>query len=286
LDQAKTRVAENFKRNDAIEEGEFGITSVLNLYGVYGTRNMLELVHPQSLANLLRVLSPFVRDRRERMGDATIEVNHCIGGGYLLRNHFFEVPEIATCPLKLFAIFKPTTYNRQVGMNFFADYIYDDILSLSRVDQEFNLFKEFAIEGRDEQGLRIKKSYSLEDVMNSKNSFFTELREGVERKQKLSLTLWLRIKNLNKLGSYTETSMNPLSQGMRTLVVNDEDFIYVKTTKVYILHVIEQKEKLSFVSFSHAPLCALQEGIFQSREAAESYASFYIKHTQSPTEKS
>jgi hypothetical protein len=61
-------------------------------------------------------------------------VNHAIGGGYLFRNNIFEVPEVATTPLKIYQIFKASAVSRMTVAGLFIDHIYDDILSLSRID--------------------------------------------------------------------------------------------------------------------------------------------------------
>ena len=83
------------------------------------------------------------------------------------------------------------------GYNFFIDYIYDDVLSMSRVDQEFNLFKSFTIHHNTQSKL-LKKTFNLEEVINGKNSFYAELREAIEKKEQISFKIWLRIKNLDK----------------------------------------------------------------------------------------
>lgn len=71
------------------------------------------------------------------------------------------------------------------------------------------------------------------------------------------------------------------------MVVNDDDFIYIYTEKVYILHLIERKsgDLRAFTSFTHSPLCALMDGVFQTREAAQNYTAFYLSKDQSPTDK-
>jgi hypothetical protein len=60
---------------------------------------------------------------------------HAVGGGYLFRNDgILNVPESAANPLKIFSIFHVQTSNRMSAVTCFLDYIYDDVLSLSRVD--------------------------------------------------------------------------------------------------------------------------------------------------------
>ena len=75
--------------------------------------------------------------------------------------------------------------------------------------------------------------------------------------------------------------------GIQNLVVNEDDFMYVQTEKIYILHMIEKKPGFQDkTSFSNAPLGCLLDGVFQSREAAEAYASFYMTPGMNPGEKS
>ena len=122
-----------------------------------------------------------------------------MAGGYLFRSKIFEVPEAATNPLKLYAIFHASVALKQSGFQFFADFIYDDVLSMSRVDQEFNLFQQLVISGRDPQtNAAVKKVYLLEEVINGRNSFYSEIREATEKKFKIALRIWLRIKSLDK----------------------------------------------------------------------------------------
>ena len=75
---------------------------------------------------------------------------------------------------------------------------------MSRVDQEFNLFKNFIIYQKDEKTLKTtKKGFTLEEVINGKNSFYAEIQTAIEKKYKISLNIWLRIKNLERMTSYT-----------------------------------------------------------------------------------
>ncbi len=49
------------------------------------------------------------------------------------------------------------------------------------------------------------------------------------------------------------------------MVVNEDDYIYVYTERIYILHLIErnfQADTTNYVSYSHSPLCALNEAVF------------------------
>lgn len=60
-----------------------------------------------------------------------------------------------------------------------------------------------------------------------------------------------------------------ISGRAHNLVIGDGDYVYVLTEKVYILHTIESDGS---ISYSHAPLCALAEGLFQKKETAIKYA--------------
>jgi len=197
-------------------------------------------------------------------------VSNAVAGGYLFRSRIFEVPEAATNPLKLYSIFQATVAVRQSGFQCFADFIYDDVLSMSRVDQEFNLFQQLVINGRDAQTSEvIKKVYTLEEVINGRNSFYSEIREAVEKKLKISLRIWLRIRSLDKSdGSFEPSTRQGL--GLHNLVVHEDAYVYVKTEKVYVLHLVEKRPdgKVNFISYTHSPLCAVLEGVFQTREAA------------------
>jgi hypothetical protein len=61
-------------------------------------------------------------------------VHHAISGGYLFRNNIFDVPEVGTTPLRIYSIYQPTVINQTIGINFFIDYLFDDVLQMSRVD--------------------------------------------------------------------------------------------------------------------------------------------------------
>ena len=88
-----------------VDIGPFGITSVMGLYGVYGLKNVLEILDPKYVTLLLKVIKPYTLEKTESMGDIKYEINQAIGGGYLFRSGVFEVPEAATVPLKIFSIF-------------------------------------------------------------------------------------------------------------------------------------------------------------------------------------
>lgn len=129
-----------------IEESEFKITSIAGLYNTYGVKNVLEVLDPNYVPSFLRSVSAFCQDTAESFGDIKYEISHAIGGGYLFKSKFFPVAECATVPLRLTAIFSPIVGNQQTGFKFFLDFVHDDILSLTRIDQEFNLIKYFCIE--------------------------------------------------------------------------------------------------------------------------------------------
>ena len=57
-----------------------------------------------------------------------------VAGGYLFRSKVFEVPEAASQPLKLYTVYQAACQNKNTAINFFIDFIYDDVLALSRVD--------------------------------------------------------------------------------------------------------------------------------------------------------
>lgn len=137
---------------------------------------------------------------------------------------------------------------RQSAFSFYTDFIYDDVLSMSRVDQEFNLFKSFIIQGKDPQTKeQFKKVFTLEEVINGRNSFYAEIKDAVEKKYKIALKIWLRIKSLDKFNQAgvvsnqaPGTSYNGIGS-TQNLVVSEDDYVYVKTEKIYILHLIERK---------------------------------------------
>jgi hypothetical protein len=112
-------VEASFTRNEVVEEGHYGITSVMGVYNLFGIKNVLEIIHPQSVNNLMKVIKHYVQDKSESFGDIKVDIHHAIAGGYLLRNNLFEVPEVATTPLKIYGIYKPTVMNRQTGIQFF-----------------------------------------------------------------------------------------------------------------------------------------------------------------------
>lgn len=197
------------------------------------------------------------------------ELTHAIGGGYLFRNDgIIKVPEGATRGLKVYAVYRAQTMNRSAAVQSFLDYMYNDIVSLSKVDyQEFNLFKSFTIS--PSSASPDKKSFPLSELLNFKELIQGELRGAIFEKQKITLKLWLRVKNLSSIpiDEFAETFGEA-----KTMVVGEADYIYVLTEKVYILHLLEGTV---VQSFSHAPLCALAEGIFQRKESAMKYAQIY-----------
>ncbi|CDW81560.1 UNKNOWN [Stylonychia lemnae] len=267
----------------------------MGLYSVYGIKNVLEIVNPVQVQNLMRNIRPYIQDKSESMGDVKYDIYNAVAGGYLFRSKCFEVPEAATNPLKIYAIFQASVMVKQSAFNFFTDFVYDDVLSMSQVDQEFNLFKAFVVEGKDPMSKEnTKKYFSLEEVINGRNTFYAEIKEAVDKKFKIALKIWLRIRNLDKANQSSKVSSQPPGtayQGIGTaqnLVVSDDDYVYVKTEKIYVLHLVErrQMENIVYTSYSHSPMSALLEGVFQSREAAQQYASFYISKDQNPAEKS
>jgi hypothetical protein len=72
--------------------------------------------------------------------------------------------------------------------------VFEDVLSLSRVDfQEFNLFKNFTITSFPSGQ---KKLYLLRDFLNNKEKMIADIRQALQDKCKISLKVWLRVKNI------------------------------------------------------------------------------------------
>ena len=70
----------------------------------------------------------------------------------------------------------------------------EDVLSMSTVDyQEFNIFKSFSYRNG---ATGEKKSFTLKDFAYLKATVQGELRGAVIDKSKISLKLWLRVKNI------------------------------------------------------------------------------------------
>lgn len=63
-----------------------------------------------------------------------------------------------------------------------------------------------------------------------------ELRGAVFEKQKITLKVWLRVKNLS--AQFNDDFAETFGDA-RTLVVGQSDYIYVLTEKVYIFHLLE-----------------------------------------------
>lgn len=83
-----------------------------------------------------------------------------------------------------------------------------------------------------------KKRYPFQEIQNMKNVVIAELRAAVMDKCKISLKIWLRIKNIES-ESLTNYSTGYGMRNAQNLVIGDSDFIYVLTEKIYILHHIE-----------------------------------------------
>ena len=118
---------------------------------------------------------------------------HAVGGGYLFRNSgILTVPEAAASPLKIFAVYRAASQNSISAVNSFLEYVYNDVVALTKVDyQEYNLFKSFGFN----LATGVKKRFTLRDIQSVKNVVLGELRAGVLESCKLSLKVWLRIKN-------------------------------------------------------------------------------------------
>ena len=44
----------------------------MGLYSVFGIKNVLEIIHPHSLNNLMKILKPILVDKTESMGDIKV----------------------------------------------------------------------------------------------------------------------------------------------------------------------------------------------------------------------
>jgi hypothetical protein len=97
-------------------------------------------------------------------------------------------------------VFNALTANRISGLQSYLDFVLDDVLSLSRVDyQEFNLFKSFTITNYPSGG---KKRFQIREFVGNRDQMMGEIRQALQDKAKISLKVWLRVKNIENAVSF------------------------------------------------------------------------------------
>jgi hypothetical protein len=97
-------------------------------------------------------------------------------------------------------VFNALTANRISGLQSYLDFVLDDVLSLSRVDyQEFNLFKSFTITNYPSG---MKKRFQIRDFVGNRDQMMGEIRQALQDKAKISLKVWLRVKNIENAVSF------------------------------------------------------------------------------------
>lgn len=169
-------------------------------------------------------------------------------------------PEAAHDPLLIFSIFKATSTSFEKAYDTFFDYVHEDIKAMTRVDLDFNIFRELIIEARKEDDTVFKKKFILEEILNNKTRMHADIFEAVKQRQKISTRLLIRVTDFTN----KDSSGLVIKAAEAGMIEYQEDHIYIPLEKVYIFHLIEKLDQtqVNYVSFSNAPLVAINMGVF------------------------
>ena len=156
---------------------------------------------------------------------------------------------------------------------------------MTRVDQDFNIFQELIIEGK-QGGLPVRRKFILEEILNNKTRMHAEIKEACLERNKISVKLLVRVRNFAADANERVSGLVLRSRAAKMLSYED-DYVYIPMEKIYMLHLQEKREgnESSYTSFSHAPLIVFLQGVFSTKEHAEQYAQFYIGKHETPLSK-
>jgi hypothetical protein len=165
----------------------------------------------------------------------------------------------------------------------YFDYIHEDIKAMTRIDLDFNIFQKLILQYRDKDERIRQRKFILEEILTNRMRIHSEVKESVKDRHLVATEFLMRVRddenstsNANKYGSKSGKA------GFHGSADDEDAYVYIPVKKVYILHFVEKyaNEEVNFISYSSSSLCALVEGVFMTKEAAEGYASFYMRKTE------
>jgi len=287
IEKIREALKPNLHANEVIEEPFFGLGSLQSPEVIVGMKQMLELLDHQNVSLMRKRLAQCMMDIQNETQDVKFDVTHAIGGGYIMKSKVCKNPESSPEPLVIYSVFKASSTSFDAAYDVFFDYIHEDIKAMTRIDLDFNIFQKLILQYRDGEERIRKKKFILEEILNNKSRMHSEVMGSVKKRHLIATKVLMRVKDLDPKASYKgyKSGAGFSSSQYSNFGGGDTDennYEYIPVKKVYIFHFVEKisKADVNFISYSSSSLSALIDGVFSSKAAAESYASFYMRKNE------
>ena len=286
IEKAKAELKEHFSTNELNTESYYGIHSIPSTEGMYGIKALLELLDPDNIITLRKILASTMIDIENEKEDVKFDVTHVLSGGYLMKSALCQNPESSPEPILIYSVFRASSKSFESAYDEFFEYIHEDFKAMTRIDLEFNIFQKLVLSYRDSEERIRKKKFILEEILNNKTRMHSEIMNSVKSRQMVSTQIFMRLRDQSTIGAsgarLRSRGRGPRMSGYKGLQPDEDEFEYIPVKKIYIFHFVEKKDQddVNFISYAHSSLCALVEGVFSSKEAAENYAAFYMRKTE------
>ena len=158
------------------------------------------------------------------------------------------------------------------AVNYYAEYIYDDINYTLSSENGYNIFQAFEVNSLEEVNENLvinKEEYTFESIIKDKAKFITKLKTMLNNRVSIKLKVLSLIPDPN-----IEFNVFPSEE----IKANPEDTfnIFINCTKYYGLHhSTESKGGGVKTSLWHVPCIVYIEGIFIVADNAINYLSYY-----------
>ena len=286
IEKAKSDLKVHFSTNELNSESYYGIHSIPSTEGMYGIKPLLELLDPENISSLRKILMSSMLDIENEKDDVKYDVTHVLSGGYMMKSPLCQNPESSLDPCLIYSVFRATSKSFEAAYDEFFEYIHEDFKAMTRIDLEFNIFQKLVISYRDGEERIRQKKFILEEILNNKSRMHSEIMDSVKNRQMIATQIFMRVRDQTTIGAagarILSRGRGPRIGGLKGMQSDEDDFEYIPVKKIYIFHFIEKKDKeeVNFISYSHSSLWALVQGVFSSKEAAENYAAFYMRKTE------
>lgn len=259
------------EHNDTINSSSYDLHRVPNYENLIGCDTTIQYINCYHTQKLIAAFSDALGNIRRTQGQFRIEVMHSISGSLLYKDRIVEIGEVSVCPVEIESNCIVKGPRLDPCFTIFGDYVYEDITRLGSTNS-LHLVLKFVFLGNSLHYM------SLEDILENKQNFVTELRNIVLAKQDCYLKILMFSSELDSV-TLEQLSNKPSIEHYFNSSSIPEKIEYTLTHKYYRFHWIDSSDKV--LSYEPVPLESIISGVFLDLTSAESYCSLYLSRNQS-----
>ena len=179
-----------------------------------------------------------------------------LGGGTVFAKKYIKASDSSPSPITIFRTVTIECPGLDDAASLFANYVFEDVKNATTTEEETQVFQDFQIIDITSQGTGIKKKkYQIEEILEKKSEFITDMKNAAKNKRLIKLKMIARIPN-------PEAEFEGIMMGDAGEKAMPEEikYVFIVYNKFYGLHYIQKTPSaLVRTSYWHLPCVAYLE---------------------------